>query len=228
MEAQVGIFVSFTSSISIEDIPDVASSMLVFPTLQANMAYSFASSLNDFSHILTIDQPFLSPNEVGTPSSYGESTDQVLVDAPFQTSLILPTEAIGIGIDEELSILHLLKAYGEATKNIQKELAEEILWRLKDKECPTGKTHQLLAHYLTLDLNKQAEAEYLGQESRKNHKAVFKAFYQMFPYGTFAHFTTNSAILEAIPQNCELHIVDFDIGNGIQWIEALVRQGHRS
>ncbi|GKV09494.1 hypothetical protein SLEP1_g20982 [Rubroshorea leprosula] len=188
MEVQVGIFEFSTSSISIEDIPDVASSMLVFPTLQANMAYSFASSL-DFSHILTIEQPFLSPNEVVASSSYGENTDQVLVDAPFQTSLILPTEAIGIGIDEELSILHLLKAYGEATENNQKELAEEILWRLKDKGCPTGKTLQRLAHYLTLDLNKQAEAEYLGQESRKNCKAVFKAFYQMFPYGTFAHST---------------------------------------
>ena len=40
----------------------------------------------------------------------------------------------------------------------------------------------------------------------------------MFPYGQFAHFTVNSAILEVVPTHVVLvHIVDFDISEGSQW-----------
>ncbi|KAJ0088302.1 hypothetical protein Patl1_31408 [Pistacia atlantica] len=41
--------------------------------------------------------------------------------------------------------------------------------------------------------------------------------------GMFAHFTANSAILEAIPHDAGvLHIVDFDMGEGIQWASMIV------
>ncbi|KAF5953579.1 hypothetical protein HYC85_006435 [Camellia sinensis] len=71
----------------------------------------------------------------------------------------------------------------------------------------------------------RARRNYLKQESSKNFHAAFKAFYQIFPYGKFAHFAANLAILEAIPPDVEIiHIVDFDIGEGTQWssvIEAI-------
>ncbi|WRX31693.1 Transcription factor GRAS - like 10 [Theobroma cacao] len=153
---------------------------------------------------------------------------EVSVDVPsIQASLVLPAEYVEV--DDQLVILHLLKAYGDAMGSEQMELAEEIIRRLKDKASPTGNSLERLAFYLAVALDKQAN--YLGQESSKNYEAAFMAFYQIFPYGRFAHFTANSAILEAIPADATaVHIVDFEIGNGIQWpplIEALGRKGLR-
>ncbi|XVF20352.1 hypothetical protein REPUB_Repub11eG0190800 [Reevesia pubescens] len=132
-------------------------------------------------------------------------------------------------VDDQLIILHLLKACGDAMGSEQMELAEEIIRRLKEMQSPTGRSLERLEFYLTLALDKQAN--YLMEESSKNYEAAFKAFYQIFPYGRFAHFSANSAILEAIPDDAKVvHIVDFEIGKGIQWpplIEALGRQGLR-
>ncbi|XWS29052.1 hypothetical protein CRYUN_Cryun25bG0123700 [Craigia yunnanensis] len=150
---------------------------------------------------------------------------EVSVDVPsIQASLVFPAEYMEV--DDQLIILHLLKACGDARGSEQMELAEEIIRRLKEKASPTGKSLERLAFYLTLALDKQAN--YMMQESSKNYEAAFKAFYQIFPYGRLAHFTVNSAILEAIPADATVvHIVDFEIGKGIQWprlIESLGRQ----
>ncbi|KAJ9145719.1 hypothetical protein P3X46_028065 [Hevea brasiliensis] len=140
-------------------------------------------------------------------------------------SLFFPSD--GVEVDDCLSIVHLLKAYGEAMEIGLKELAEVITLRLKEKGCPTGSTLQRLACYLIQALDKQAS--FLREEAIINYEIAFSAFYQTFPYGRFAHFTANSVILEAIPEDAEIvHIVDFDIGKGVQWppiIEALAMQG---
>ncbi|KAJ0028245.1 hypothetical protein Pint_34924 [Pistacia integerrima] len=72
-------------------------------------------------------------------------------------------------------------------------------------------------------LNKEANDNYLKQESCKVFDAAFEAFYRLFPNGMLAHFTANLAILEAIPHDAGvLHIVDFDMGEGIQWASMIV------
>ncbi|KAK2643345.1 hypothetical protein Ddye_025108 [Dipteronia dyeriana] len=141
-----------------------------------------------------------------------------------QTSLVLPYK--DMEIDDHLSILHLLKAYGEATELGQEDLSREIVRRLKEKACPIGATLERVAYHFIKVLEKQVD--YLSTQSIKNYEAAFKAFYQIFPYGRFAHFAANSVILEAIPEDARVvHIVDFDIGKGIQWpplIEELARR----
>ncbi|KAK0606450.1 hypothetical protein LWI29_037909 [Acer saccharum] len=141
-----------------------------------------------------------------------------------QTSLVLPSK--DMEIDDHLSILHLLKAYGEATELGQEDLAREIARRLKEKACPIGTTLERVAYHFIKALENQVD--YLSTQSIKNYEAAFKAFYQIFPYGRFAHFAANSVILEAIPEDARVvHIVDFDIGKGIQWpplIEELSRR----
>ncbi|XVF55043.1 hypothetical protein PTKIN_Ptkin06aG0005000 [Pterospermum kingtungense] len=142
----------------------------------------------------------------------------------MQSSLTLTGEAMEI--DNRLSIFHLLKAYGEATENNQTELAEVVLRCASEKGSPVGETWERVAFNLSQDI--QNQSDYLVQESSKNFEAAFRVFYQMFPYGRFAHFSANSAIIEAMPSDADmLHIVDFDIGDGIQWpplIEAMACQ----
>ncbi|OMO84946.1 Transcription factor GRAS [Corchorus capsularis] len=135
--------------------------------------------------------------------------------------LTIPGEAMEI--DNQLSIIHLLKAYGEAREKNQTELGDVILRCVSEKSSPVGETWEKIAFNLSQD-----QGDYLMQESSKNFQAAFRAFYQMFPYGRFAHFAANSAILEAMPSDADmLHIVDFDIREGIQWppmIEAMAWQ----
>ncbi|XWS43881.1 hypothetical protein CRYUN_Cryun16bG0142400 [Craigia yunnanensis] len=142
----------------------------------------------------------------------------------MQSSLTMPGEAMEI--DNQLSIFHLLKAYGEATGKNQTELAEVIFRCVSEKGSPVGETWERIAFNLSQDI--QNQSDYLMQESSKNFEAAFRAFYQIFPYGRFAHFSANSAILEAMANDADmLHIVDFDIGQGIQWsplIEAMACQ----
>ncbi|XAR68776.1 hypothetical protein NMG60_11000140 [Bertholletia excelsa] len=163
--------------------------------------------------------PQLSPGseEVFTPC---QSSEASTVFSPH-ACLILPVE--GMEIDSNLSIQYLLKAYGEAMEMGQRELADVIAQRITEKVNPVGEPLERLAFNLFQSTGKQAD--YLKQESGKNFEAAFKAFYKIFPYGKFAHFSANSAIFEAMPETAEtIHIVDFDMREGVQWaplIEAI-------
>jgi hypothetical protein len=246
--------------VSFEDFSDISSPIpfspvsLGFPThvddLPVTMSHPEEQkySLIPESNI-TFDDPLMvreiedindwlaSENRGAMQNFPGDDAGSLLVSPPSreasidtltnQTSLVLP--GFGMEFDNQLMILHLLKAYGEAAEMEMKELAEKIMSRLKEMACPIGSTLERLAYYLIQA--REGEVDFLWQEASKNYEAAFKAFYQIFPYGRFAHFTANSVILEAIPEEADIvHIVDFDIGQGVQWppmIETLARRGKR-
>ncbi|KAK9073044.1 hypothetical protein SSX86_007366 [Deinandra increscens subsp. villosa] len=128
--------------------------------------------------------------------------------------------------DSQMEIENLLMAHAEAMSLDQKELARVIQRCVCQKASPVGPVLERLA----LDLfryDENQEKDYIFQESLRSFKTAFRAFYEIFPYGRFAHFTANSAILESIPANADsVHIVDFDLCEGSQWppvIEAIAR-----
>ncbi|GMJ03256.1 hypothetical protein HRI_003994800 [Hibiscus trionum] len=156
------------------------------------------------------------------------SSEASIHTTTVQSSLAMPVLGeVVMGIDNQLALFHLLSAYGEAKEKNQTELADVILRCVTEKGSPVGETLERIAFNL-LSQDVQCQRDYLMQESSKNFEAAFKTFYQLFPYGRFAHFAANSAILEAMPNDADvLHIVDFDIGVGIQWpplIEAMAMQ----
>ncbi|KAF6146965.1 hypothetical protein GIB67_036684 [Kingdonia uniflora] len=180
--------------------------------------HSIEGSENTFSlHQHSADDE--NERSLGSSNKYSETSPDV--SSVVQPSIVFPND--DIEVDNQLSILHLLKAYGEAMENGVTELADVILRRIREKSSPIGTTVERLAYYLFQAMDKQGD--YLKQESFKNYEAAFKAFYQIFPYGKFAHLTANMSILEAIPDDVEtIHIIDLDIGDGIQWppvIEAI-------
>ncbi|KAK9126726.1 hypothetical protein Scep_015572 [Stephania cephalantha] len=149
----------------------------------------------------------------------GASPD--IISTPY-SSLVLPCE--GMDIENQLIIPHLLEAYGEAIENGQTELADTILRCLKEKVGPIGVIAERHAYYFLQALDNQGD--YLRQESTKNYEAAFRAFYQIFPYGRFAHLTSNSAIIEAMPRDAvAVHIIDFDMGEGVQWPPLMEAMG---
>ncbi|KAK6943194.1 Transcription factor GRAS [Dillenia turbinata] len=144
----------------------------------------------------------------------------------ISSSLKLPGK--DMEIDNQESILHLLKAYGEAIEMGQRKLAEVILKCINEKSNPIGEPMERLAFNLFQSPDNK-QGEYLKQEATKNFRAAFKAFYQSLPFGKFVHYTANATILESMPDDVEVvHIIDFDLGEGIQWpsvMEAIAQEG---
>ncbi|KAH7677854.1 Transcription factor GRAS domain-containing protein [Dioscorea alata] len=124
---------------------------------------------------------------------------------------------------QELSIFHLLKAYGEAKENKHIELGDVIEKRLCSQVSPMGTTMERLGHHLL-----HSDDLYLREESSKNYGMALRAFYEICPYGRFAHLATNFAILESLPCDVQvIHIIDFDVGEGEQWPALLAALNRR-
>ncbi|KAK9270296.1 hypothetical protein L1049_025874 [Liquidambar formosana] len=141
-----------------------------------------------------------------------------------------------------LRLVHLLMAAAEALTGVNKsrELARVILVRLKELVSPTdGNNMERLAAYFTDALQGLLEGaggvhgkHLIGNgPHRDDHHhptdviAAFQLLQDMSPYVKFGHFTANQAILEAVAQDKRVHVVDYDIMEGIQWaslMQALV------
>ncbi|KAI4353778.1 hypothetical protein L6164_002706 [Bauhinia variegata] len=158
-----------------------------------------------------------------TPSMKSESS-------AVQPPLTLPHE--DMEIDNQLAIPIILEAHAEAMEEGHNPLAQEILKCLSQKVSPIGNTLERVAFNLAQDINCNiSQEDYLRKEACKNLELAFQAFYQLFPHGKVAHFAANSRILESIPEDSdEIHIVEFDMGEGIQWtslIEAIAQKQPR-
>ncbi|XAR62785.1 hypothetical protein NMG60_11017660 [Bertholletia excelsa] len=141
-----------------------------------------------------------------------------------------------------LRLVHLLMAAAEALTggNASRDLARVILVRLKDLASPTDGTNmERLAAHFTQALEGLLEGagvhnkplypngphHLLDHHNQMDVLAAFQLLQDMSPYVKFGHFTANQAILEAVANDRRVHIVDFDIMEGIQWaslMQALV------
>ncbi|XP_071715499.1 protein NODULATION SIGNALING PATHWAY 2-like [Rutidosis leptorrhynchoides] len=111
---------------------------------------------------------------------------------------------------------NLLMAYEEALSMGHIKLSKVIVRCISEKVNPIGPAVERLAFNLFGCTVNQEEA-YLKQESMRNYKTAFRTFYEVFPYGRFAHFTANLAIIEAVPTHVEsVHVIDFDLCEGSQ------------
>lgn len=135
--------------------------------------------------------------------------------------LTLPQE--NMEIENQVTFPHLLEALGDALEQGQKALAEVILKCISQKASPLGESLERLAFYLSQSMTNHGD--YLKGEALKSFEPALRALYQGHSIGKIAHFAAVSSILEAMPQDCDvIHIVDFCIGQGLQWspmIEAI-------
>ncbi|KAG8377061.1 hypothetical protein BUALT_Bualt09G0128900 [Buddleja alternifolia] len=229
---------SFSSPFSsTEQSPEISSSMQYLQTIFSDEYMEFPIHINELHANSSIDdfQTILDEfvrafngdtNDDGMPKlldeikEHGERNHDDHVMDVCETSmdiasmpLVLPFE--GMEIDNQLFLVHLFMAYAEAMDNQETELSQVIAQSIIQKVNPVGGIEERLLYYMFQHLNKQSS--YLTQESIKNFYLAFKAFYQIFPHGKFAHFVANLAILEALSRDVEIiHLIDFDIGEGVQ------------
>lgn len=128
---------------------------------------------------------------------------------------------------EEESLTDLLLAAAEAVEAQNQPLVSNLIEKLKNLLlCDMGSSsfNQLAwfftqgLHYKALEYNISAH-EMADQDQIKsnNSMSAFQMLQQLSPYIKFAHFTANQAILEASEGEKLIHVIDFDIMEGIQW-----------
>ncbi|MFS7976811.1 putative transcription factor GRAS family [Helianthus anomalus] len=134
-----------------------------------------------------------------------------VIDAMEESNDIMEPES-------QTELKNLLKAYADGVSMGQIELGKVIVRCIREKINHVGQTLEGIAFKL-FDENQE---EYLKQELMRNFKITFRVFYDILPYGRFAHLTTNSSILEVLPAHMEsVHIIDFDLGEGNQWPQVM-------
>ncbi|KAL8059681.1 hypothetical protein ABFX02_03G102700 [Erythranthe guttata] len=168
--------------------------------------------------------------------------------SPEYNNMVASTdEEIEAGAGEDskgLRLIHLLMAAAEALTGANKcrELAKVILVRLRELVSPNDGTNmERLAAYFTEALQGLLDGaagkhvssggggggnhHYKEEHHQMDVLAAFQLLQDMSPYVKFGHFTANQAILEAVTHDRRVHIVDYDIMEGIQWaslMQALV------
>lgn len=113
--------------------------------------------------------------------------------------------------------------------------AQGILARLNHQLSPIGKPFHRAAFY-----TKEALQLMLHSNSNNNLNAfspinfifkigAYKSFSEISPVLQFANFTCNQALIEALERFDRIHVIDFDIGFGVQWssfMQELVLRGN--
>lgn len=140
-----------------------------------------------------------------------------------------------------IRLVHLLLAGAEAMATGNTDLVSAILVHLKDLSCKNGTTMQRVAAYFCEGLQLRvdqltAPATKTGGGGASTHVVelgpgkgttgtdpvadalgTFQILHEISPYIKFAHFTANQAILEAFENEKRVHIIDYDIMEGMQW-----------
>ncbi|KGN45971.1 protein NODULATION SIGNALING PATHWAY 2 [Cucumis sativus] len=137
-----------------------------------------------------------------------------------------------------LRLYHLLTAAADAVLGDHKscDLAHVILVRLNELVSPSHGTNleRLTAYYAQAFQDLLDSAPVANKTHHHNHHihqrddhtptdvlAAFQLLQEMSPYVKFGHFTANQAILEAVAEDRRVHIVDYDIMEGIQWASLM-------
>ncbi|KAK6922846.1 Transcription factor GRAS [Dillenia turbinata] len=125
---------------------------------------------------------------------------------------------------KESSITDLLLLGAEAIEAENFSLASAVIAKLNDLlfyEENGDNPFNRLAMFFTRGLHyKSVNAPELVQEHvlrQSSNMSAFQMLQELSPYVKFAHFTANQAILEATQGDHEVHVIDFDIMEGIQW-----------
>lgn len=128
-----------------------------------------------------------------------------------------------------LHLLSLLLQCAEAISLDKVQQAYSILPQLSEFSTPYGNPLQRVAAYFAEGMAARLHNSYLGlcsplETSRPqlvsiNHNLLtaFQTFNSICPFVKFSHFTSNQAILEAFNGERKVHIIDFDILQGLQW-----------
>lgn len=123
-------------------------------------------------------------------------------------------------------LVTLLIACAEAVSTQSLSLVNHLLQKLGELASPEGTAMQRVAAYFTEGLACRVAHLWphiyqpLPIDSSLNEEELQTAFHllnHVVPYTKFAHFTANDIILQAFDGADRVHVIDFDVKQGLQW-----------
>ncbi|GLJ52002.1 hypothetical protein SUGI_1105390 [Cryptomeria japonica] len=187
-------------------------------------------------------QPLPSPDEpsppstVLIPSSSNSSLEVQSREQQQQTHQHQQPQAqdrpMTMGTDPQESgvrLVQMLMACAEAVQENRSIVAGKMVKDIRSMACNQGGAMGKVAKYFAEALTLRIYGS-LPQDALLNHndsvseQLLHIHFYESCPYLKFAYFTANQAILEAFADHKRVHIIDFNLKQGMQWpalIQAL-------
>ncbi|KAK4585483.1 hypothetical protein RGQ29_022940 [Quercus rubra] len=131
---------------------------------------------------------------------------------------------------EDSSLTDLLLMGAESVEAQNRPLASTIFTKLNNllfvREKRGDNIFDRLARFFTQGLHyKTIDTLVMQHEPLSRQSSSISAIQmlqELSPYLKFAHFMANQAILEATQGDSEVHVIDFDIMEGIQWPPLIV------
>lgn len=123
-------------------------------------------------------------------------------------------------------LVTLLLACAEAVSTKSLSLVNHLLQKLGELASPDGTSMQRVAAYFTEGLASRVAHLWphiyqpLPIDLSLNEEEMQTAFHllnHVAPYTKFAHFTANDIILQAFEGADRVHVIDFDVKQGLQW-----------
>ncbi|CAI9753093.1 unnamed protein product [Fraxinus pennsylvanica] len=188
---------------------------------------------NDIERFLQLETDFMDLDFIDEDAVLGlDENDQetTLLAAAAGEEILHNVEIQEDGL-EGCSLTDLLLLGAEAIEAENWILASSVVTKLnnllsdqENGDNPIGRlalyfTEGLI--YRSLDFPELLEDTF-GGKSNHNTLSAFQMLQELSPCVKFAHFTANQAILEATRGHKEVHVIDFDIMEGIQWPSLMV------
>ncbi|XP_057495644.1 protein NODULATION SIGNALING PATHWAY 2-like [Actinidia eriantha] len=190
------------------------------------------TNLMDFDFI---DQDGIMGLDKGEYAIFGHETEQKVQQSvefrEFEDNSNSSLKGIRDELMEESSLTDLLLTGAEAVEAENWPLASTVIERLKTllfyQENGDEPFHRLALfftqglHYKSIKHN-SLEVFQEPVWKQDNSISAFQMLQELSPYVKFAHFTANQAILEATEGDNEVHVIDFDIMEGVQWPPLMI------
>lgn len=163
-------------------------------------------------------------NSLSENSGNSDESDSSIRDLSVTQSLVTPVDSFG-----NLNLRQLLVACAKALHEGQMEEFEKLKERARSAVSITGDPIQRLGAYMIEGL--VARKEFSGKNIFKTLKCRepeshdmltnMQILYEICPYVKFGYMAANGAIAEACRTEDRIHIIDFQIAQGTQWLTLI-------
>ncbi|CAL4995346.1 unnamed protein product [Urochloa decumbens] len=182
------------------------------------------------SPYLQEDSEFFDTFAIDSSNTHGQNAFDVDLFTHCHEMLRCQESGNLVAIQEELmeenSLSDLLLTGAEAVEAGDSSLASIVFSKLDEllpatfENAATSSFDRLAYHFaqgLQSRLSGTCSPCYPPEPGQSGTMSVHQMIQELSPFAKFTHFTANQAILDATTGNMDVHVIDFNLGEGVQW-----------